>query len=376
MNGVNSKPIRLTIDSSALPEHLRKYFRRPEPCGRCYVCSMVETFGLVRQLLRDDGTLWLNLGDSYQTTSGGGQQVAQTNTGAGLASKRATSKQTGLKGKDLIGIPWRVAFALQEDGWYLRSEIIWHKPNPMPESVNDRPTRAHEHLFLLSKRPRYFYDAEAIKESASSPPSPFRNGRKYLDHVADGDTNHSDRNGEVPPLEWDGRRNKRSVWTVATAPYSGAHFATFPPELVEPCVMAGTSEWGCCPACGAPWRRDVERERKPTRPGLDTKAPAQCAPGRGHAGSQVCGNRDPQRHCTETRTVGWRQGCKCPAAEPAPCTVLDPFSGACTTGLVALRLGRRFIGIDLNGDYLEMGRKRLDDAGLLANLFYPREPTP
>jgi DNA modification methylase len=198
-----------------------------------YIAAMVEVFRCVRDVLADDGTLWLNIGDSYQTTSGGGQQVEQTNTGAGLATKRATSKQTGLKGKDLIGIPWMLAFALRADGWYLRQDIIWHKPNPMPESVRDRCTKAHEYVFLLSKSERYFFDSEAIKEPAISAPRERekRNGESVVDTKLRG----SDSCAGVADT-----RNRRSVWTVATRPYKGAHFATFPPALIEPCILAGS----------------------------------------------------------------------------------------------------------------------------------------
>lgn len=198
-----------------------------------YIAAMVEVFRCVRDVLADDGTLWLNIGDSYQTTSGGGQQVAQTNTGAGLATKRATSKQTGLKGKDLIGIPWMLAFALRADGWFLRQDIIWHKPNPMPESVRDRCTKAHEYVFLLSKSERYFYDAQAVVEPAD--PANHRDSRG-IRRTAPGSTDHTGfKNGRHYET-----RNKRSVWTVATRPYKGAHFATFPPALIEPCILAGS----------------------------------------------------------------------------------------------------------------------------------------
>jgi DNA modification methylase len=178
-----------------------------------YAATMVKVFGLVRQMLADDGTLWLNLGDSY---AGG-------------------VVPTGLKPKDLIGIPWRVAFALQADGWYLRSDIIWHKPNPMPESVRDRPTKSHEYLFLLSKSERYFYDADAIAEESVS------EGPRLADD--DEPTRHGTagaRASGVTRLGAGATRNRRTVWTVATQPYSGAHFATFPPELIEPCILAGS----------------------------------------------------------------------------------------------------------------------------------------
>lgn len=189
-----------------------------EPTPDEFVAALVAVFREVRRVLRDDGTLWLNLGDSYARNpakgqhkpgQSGGKNAYVYDNGNGRAS--ATFLGDGIKEKDLIGIPWRVAFALQADGWYLRQDIIWHKPNPMPESVRDRCTKAHEYIFLLSKGQRYYFDAEAIKEQA------------------------------VGGTE---RRNRRSVWTVTTKPFKGAHFATFPPDLIEPCVLAGAPVGG------------------------------------------------------------------------------------------------------------------------------------
>lgn len=211
-----------------------------------YVAAMVEVFRLVRELLADDGALWLNLGDSYvgSANNGGSQsktmQGTQAATGANLPSKRGA----GLKPKDLIGIPWRVAFALQADGWFLRQDIIWAKPNPMPESVTDRCTKAHEYLFLLSKRERYYFDAAAIaEESAESSIARARyNGEaskpnpKNVEAAATGVV----RGEKSTARNYGQGRNKRSVWTIATQPYAEAHFATFPPALIEPCILAGS----------------------------------------------------------------------------------------------------------------------------------------
>jgi len=208
-----------------------------------YVARMVAVFREVRRVLRDDGTLWLNLGDCYATGAGkvgecpGGGKQGDNWKGATTSPNRMPL--FGLKPKDLVGIPWRVAFALQADGWYLRSDIIWAKPNPMPESVTDRPTKAHEYLFLLTKSKTYYYDAEAIKEAGSGR-CPGNKQYKY-----DGLKGHETKHGilaqsNVPQVS----RDKRTVWTVATQPYSGAHFATFPPKLIEPCILAG------CPVGG------------------------------------------------------------------------------------------------------------------------------
>lgn len=215
-----------------------------------YVANMVEVFRLARELLADDGTLWLNLGDSYAQQGGRGEQGAtsqrkgRSNVGAQERRDTNTRPPEGLKQKDLIGIPWRVAFALQADGWYLRQDIIWHKPNPMPESVRDRCTKAHEYIFLLSKSPKYYYDADAVKESASED-SGFAKQRakgvntwKYNDapeRIAQtGQRIDASTFGET------GKRNRRSVWTVTTKPYPDAHFAVFPPSLIEPCILAGS----------------------------------------------------------------------------------------------------------------------------------------
>ena len=270
-----------------------------------FVARLVEVFREVRRVLRDDGTLWLNLGDSYAAARGGSYQPAETLAG-GISGKTADGSRTnrgrgdgyqpsrnagafGLKHKDLVGIPWRVAFALQADGWYLRSDIIWHKPNPMPESVTDRPTKSHEYVFLLSKSSRYFYDAEAIRETDSG-----RQSGNIKRKTADGAIGHrpADHLGSSVPWEWDGTgRNARSVWTITTKPYAEAHFATFPTELPERCIKAGS------------------------RPGD---------------------------------------------------TVLHPFMGSGTTAWVARHLGRQAVGCELNAEYLDIAARRLQQQSLLA----------
>ena len=208
-----------------------------------YIAAMVEVFRCVRDVLADDGTLWLNLGDSYGAVGGntyagfnerwsgtGGAGSKQDATLAGVTDRKIN---TGLKPKNLLGIPWRVALALQDDGWVLRQDIIWHKPNPMPESVRDRCTKAHEYIFLLSKSERYYFDSEAMKEPAAQPE------RVRNDKIGGnkGDDVHHSPGGQ---FTGSATRNRRSVWTVATRPYSGAHFATYPPELIEPCILAGS----------------------------------------------------------------------------------------------------------------------------------------
>jgi DNA modification methylase len=209
-----------------------------------YIAAMVEVFRCVRDVLADDGTLWLNIGDSYAAAGGAQVQGTKQTKGsqAGAWNGETRKPPPGIKTKDLIGIPWMLAFALRADGWYLRQDIIWHKPNPMPESVRDRCTKAHEYIFLLSKSERYFYDHEASKEKAVSEKPAGNKRHKYADAYAAGTSEeHRTKAGLVAlaGVEWE-TRNRRSVWTVATRPYKGAHFATFPPALIEPCILAGS----------------------------------------------------------------------------------------------------------------------------------------
>lgn len=243
-----------------------------------YVANMVQVFREVRRVLKDDGVLWLNLGDSYANDlkwggTTGGKHAKALHSASGLSRGKRT---TGLKPKDLIGIPWMVAFALRADGWYLRQDIIWHKPNPMPESVTDRCTKAHEYIFLLSKSERYYYDAAAIQEPATT------NGRPRIFGAKD--QNGTFRNDTGNVFTDRESRNRRSVWTIATQPYPEAHFATFPPDLIVPCIKAGSRP------------EDI---------------------------------------------------------------VLDPFFGSGTTGEVALRLERQYIGFEINPDYVKLSEKRL-----------------
>ncbi len=290
-----------------------------------YVARMVQVFQEVKRVLRQDGTCWVNLGDSYATNGGhSDKSVNERRSENGISArpehehrafrarpqsgmKKLAEKYrpgsvrenhayqdrndfimqpppvAGLKAKDLVGIPWRVAFALQADGWYLRSDIIWSKPNPMPESVTDRPTKAHEYIFLLTKSGKYFYDAEAIKETCSES-THARVSQDLAKQVASYRANGGNKtNGPMKAVVAGSSRNKRSVWTVGTAPYAGAHFATFPPELIKPCILAGS-------AAG-----DV---------------------------------------------------------------VLDPFGGSGTTGAVALEFGRRAVLIELNPNYIKLMEKR------------------
>ena len=283
-----------------------------------YVQRMVQVFREVKRVLRDDGTVFVNLGDTYGS------------------------------GKQLTGIPWRVAFALQDDDWILRQDIIWHKPNPMPESVQDRCTKAHEYVFLLTKQPRYYYDAEAVKEE-NSPTS--KMGGVYANDSKQTQcgNGHSGIAAEGKINIWAGR-NRRSVWTVTTSPYKGAHFATMPPKLVEPCILAGCPAQ-VCPSCGAGLKRMVSvvnsigRVDKSGSDGF-----VDYGMSRGRAGSAI------------TDTIGWQPTCNCGADQFSSGVVLDPFAGSGTTGAVATSLGRNFVGIELNPAYVELAEERIGNS--------------
>jgi DNA modification methylase len=326
-----------------------------------YTSTLVDVFREVRRVLRDDGVVWLNLGDSYSSSPSNQNGRSREgfhggNTERWVSQGRRCRSDCGLAPKQLLGIPWRVAFALQDDGWYLRADCVWSKPNPMPESVRDRPTKSHEYVFLLTKSERYFYDAGAVQECSiyCGPPKP----GKQAQTAYTGLRFHSDQLGIGGK---DGFRNRRSVWTIATQPLKAAHFATMPPKLAVPCIKAGTSRKGCCPRCGAPWRRRVRKSRLATRPGTDSKVndALKSIVNHVHHAAQV-GNRDPLRHTTDIRTVGWESTCTCLEPRPVPCVVLDPFGGAGTTPLVATALGRHGIALDLKPEYLALARRRIE----------------
>jgi DNA modification methylase len=267
-----------------------------------FIAELVSVFNEIKRVLRDDGTLWVNMGDSYSShkdcksvsqtlARGGSSELASViEKGKSVSRNSKMLKSVGLKNKDLVGIPWMLAFALRADGWYLRQDIIWHKPNPMPESVRDRCTKAHEYIFLMSKSPKYYFDSEAMKEpSTNLGKTKIRfGGNKYGDSD---DPKHATKSGNE--YTDTGFRNKRSVWSVTTRPFKGAHFATFPPALIEPCILAGSPRWG---------------------------------------------------------------------------VVLDPFFGAGTTGLVAQRHDRKWIGCELNPEYAAIAQARIESESTLFTL--------
>lgn len=413
---------------------LRKYGGDPGMIGLeetldQHLDNLVAVFREVWRVLRPDGTLWLNYGDAYargdkRGSSGPGDKQASNR---GSAEARGVKLPAGQKPKDLMGLPWRVAFALQDDGWWLRSDVIVAKSNPMPESAKDRPTRAHEFVFLMTKAPRYFYDAEAVKEPVSGTANA-RRSYKTPDGWDTGPGAHGTihRKGRekgrvpgVPPksapagsgirqndnyqaamVDQPAMRNLRDVWTLASAPFKGAHFATFPPALCERPIKAGTSEYGVCPDCGVPWTRQVgdpypavgmkSGNKELKHRGADANYPDQRSGG--HRGTSI--PYEPTRR----DTTSWRPTCTCyddryraehpeprrarkrhqraawggrwkrvraragnPDWPVVPAVVLDPFGGAGTVGLVAERLGRDSILIEINPGYAEMARKRIED---------------
>lgn len=332
-----------------------------EDTPEAYVARMVEVFREVRRVLRDDGTLWLNLGDSYANDGKWGGETGGKQAYLDDDNRRRVGRErrvTGLKPKDLIGIPWMVAFALRADGWWLRQELIWHKLAPMPESVTDRCTKAHEQVFLLAKSATYYYDQEAIrepqKESSLQRMRTGWNGDKKRGYPGSAHNNFDRYMGKTDEeIEALKGANKRSVWSLNPEPSSMAHYAVMPTKLVEPCVLAGSSQYGACSQCGAPWERVVEREggnyaeRKANGAGGPYNLKPELNRGKGHIDAQV-----------STVTTGWQPTCLC-AAPVVPCTVLDPFAGSGTTLAVALKFGRRAIGIDLDSRNLELAHKRI-----------------
>ena len=426
-----------------------------EPTLSDWLANIVAVSREVWRVLRDDGTYWLNLGDAYAGGGGSGRNDIDRKYAAGRAghpeelsglANTPHHRGDGLPAKNLMGQPWRAAFALQEDGaasvtemyairraidaiwdaydgerppdkvltvlermhheyvqakgnsWYLRSAIVWHKPNPMPESVSDRPTSAYEMVFLLTKRAHYFYDAEAIRESAEYGRRNHSDG--WISGQANGD-GHRSGGGSVSGSDPNAGRNARNVWQIPTQGRPEAHFATFPDELPRRCILAGTSEHGVCADCGAPWARQTETAKdngakEPTGKAITTPRTD------GHTWNE---NNGRGFMPVETQTVGWQPTCECNAADcpqhkPAnkqdghgprhagfnarwkesggvqpkatdfqptcectaarvPATVLDPFIGSGTTVAVAQQLGRHGIGLDLNPDYLAIAAKRL-----------------
>lgn len=408
-----------------------------EPTLGLWLQNEVVIWRELRRVLRKDGVAWLNCGDAYATAANGRSAADTKAAGDDDRTFRDkpfdSSQASGLKSKQRLMLPARVALALQSDGWWLRDEIVWFKANPMPSSVQDRTTPAHEMLYMLTRSARYYYDNKAIMEpmvdssvarlaqpsidkqmggakqdmyedqglnakSGSRRPNQIVQGlakkqtkneqtegvvasartRTGFNERWDASEAHKRLNTQSETLvagnKWGARhegweatkgdrvgRNKRSVWPLATEPFPDAHFATAPTALVEPCLKAGTSEKGCCPKCGAPWVRVGETTYE--NPGQrTTNGPRSLAQRHEAAGFET-------RLEKSFTTKGWKQGCDCNASDPVPCTVIDPFFGSGTTGVVADRLRLNCIGIELNPEYAEMARARLKaDGGLFMDM--------
>ena len=323
-----------------------------EPTFDDHLANLVAVFREVRRVLRSDGTLWLNYGDAYAAGGRGMSSDGETGRAVheGGGEHQTGWRSGGWKPKDLMMMPSRVAMALQADGWWLRSEIVWHKPNPMPESVTDRPTSAHEKVFLLSKSARYYYDAEAVRVPHVDPARGNGKHESKTPHMAE------EVKRWVPGIRQynPAGANLRNVWNIATFAYPGSHFATFPPALVEPCIKAGTSAQGVCGKCGAPWERQVEK-------GIVYTQKVQNPKGSGDEANNQGDNRIRDGHIPGVptcKTTGWQPTCE-HSAEVRPATVLDPFAGSGTVGLVADRLGRDAILIELNPEYAAMAEQRI-----------------
>ncbi len=327
-----------------------------EPTLGLYLDHMVEVCREIRRVLRKDGTFWLVVGDSFcahpgqrkTTDKAGPKQISNT------ASVGAPSRHdAGLKPKDLMMVPARLAIRLQEDGWWVRQEIQWCKAAPMPESVTDRPTSATEKVFLLSRSARYFYDAEAVKEAVEES----QIGRVRKSVIGGSSWQERQQHSKGGTYQNEGSRNLRNWWLLGPEPYAGPHFAVFPTEIPRRAILAGTSAKGVCPKCGAPWQRDLkftgDRQLSPDLYGRPRVAVTQ----------------NTRKTDGVYETIGWQPTCRCNACDPVPATILDPFLGAGTTALVADRLGRNCIGIELNPADVTRAEERLRaDAGMFAEV--------
>ena len=350
-----------------------------EPAPEMYIQHTIEILREIRRVLRKDGIVFWNIGDSYwggKGQSGQGspeyqamrQDVSLNKPYHQIAGSKKTRPSDGshtiIKSKDLCLIPFRIAIAAQEDGWWVRSVIIWSKPNPMPESVTDRPTESHEYILMLTKSARYYWDQEAVREPSIDPES-FAGRRPRQAHtMAQHDLKNYKFAGSIQP---DGtlkhgmiypNRNIRSVWEFPTQPYPEAHFAVFPEKLPEICIKAATPEVGCCNKCGAPWERRTEQIKTDTRPGRNTgtaKSGTDSDPNR----ALHQGDLSKYRQQISYTTIGWRPTCKCNAIKPpVPSLILDPFMGAGTTLWVAKKLNRRAVGYEISEEYCQLALDR------------------
>lgn len=401
--------------------------RREPPCEACFVCTMRRVYAEVWRVLHPTGTAWMNLGDGYAGSGKGptghngigDQEQRQGFTGngglhrrrleAGACGNAWVPPPDGMKAKDLMLMPARVALALQADGWWVRSDVAWCKKSSMPESVDDRPVSAWEHIFLLAKSQRYFYDNNAVREPhapnthASQRGTSGNKSARGVDKMVRASGGYADKPRLMDPrganlrnfwvLDQDVLRLRRDLtpddldifltffelaqslvpmddaWLMGPEPFGGGHYATYPPKIPERAILAGTSEHGACPVCLSPWARKVEpTEEYAEHLGKDwADSEKDAAEGRGHCdlgegrkASQRRVKRKAASVTAEYRTVGWEASCKCGRPDVVHCTVLDMFFGAGTSGLVARRLGRRYIGIELNDRYAEIAFNRIN----------------
>lgn len=334
-----------------------------EPTVAMYIAHSLEFLLEIRRVLRDDGVVFWNIGDSYFGSGKGARDTKTTNLShqyGGRVLNAKSFKQECLKPKDMCLIPQRMAIAAQDAGWYVRSIIVWSKPNPMPGSQKDRPTTSHEYILMLTKSEHYFYDAEAVKEPlAESTLNDKRNGTGRHTQGKDGKYSEAAR-ADLPSwyrgktyVNADTGRNLRTVWTFPTQPCSEKHYAVFPDELADRCIKAGTSDRGCCPKCGAPWRRIVKRSGGAIGEGFhDHTDDAE-------VGARITNSNGKGGNGYKVETEGWTSSCKCSCDNPVPCTVLDPFSGLGTTLRVARGLGRRGVGCEISAEYCAMAARHL-----------------
>lgn len=422
-----------------------------------YIAKMVEIFRECRRILTDDGTLWLNIGDSYWGSGNAGSHTGETlnmgkkTAGYGATKGHTVQKHAIIKPKDLIGIPWMLAFALRADGWWLRQDIIWNKPNPMPESVQDRCTKSHEYIFLLTKSPKYYYDSYAVRQPLAEnsisrleqdienqkgssrengntrQERPMKAVQKNVNSmrpwphgiVRDRLLNYDSKEKQLRPnVERGGYEsesdlpapantaNKKSVWTISTKPFTGAHFATFPEDLIVDCIRAGTSEHGKCSTCGQPWMRVVQKQNVGNDGNTNTKYDEKSAAGRLAKKRDAARQQQGQEFVDNTKTITWWPSCECHGKfitekiiilpdDPeydadsdenyyevktympdipldqhpvSPDIVLDIFGGAGTTAVVAKKLLRDFVLVELNEKYVkEIAVPRMQD---VHGMFY------
>ena len=342
-----------------------------------HIKNIVEIFRAMKPKLKETATIWLNYGDSYAATVNGTKVKDIKNDDRGFVDKPFSTIQGVLKPKDLVMIPNRIAIALQDDGWWIRSEIIWHKPNPMPESVKDRPTSAHEKIWLITKSKKYYYDADAIRVpqkqdsiaragrdvwknnktdsgnySIPNVDSAKKLNQKVLDTVAE---------GKIPMA------NKRNVWTVTTKPFKGAHFATFPKDLIEPCIKAGCPE-KICVECGKPYIRKIKignynkEYQKSCGGNVDGKYTGKST--KNYKGAKAQNPSETKKRILESLKekidLGLHKNCECNTQDYKPGIVLDPFGGSGTTGIVSKHLKRKAILIELNEEYISIAKKRIN----------------